>query len=120
MTGARLFFRRRPNGATAFRVTLGTRVEMEPLADLKLRSGDIRLRGDRSLTDDEQAEITAWMARAGSAQGGPADDLIEALNHVAHWAQGAATQPEIDAISDDLLLAMHDLRAVLVRRAGDG
>jgi hypothetical protein len=34
----------------------------------------------------------------------------------AHWAQAKATDDDLDRVTDDLLMAMHDLRTVLVRR----
>ncbi len=37
----------------------------------------------------------------------------------AAWAQQKATPDELEMVTDALLLAMHDLRAVLVRKKAD-
>jgi len=50
------------------------------------------------------------------------DDIrrtIDHLNLTAQWAQSRATPEELEEITDDLLLAMHDLRSVLVRRKAE-
>ena len=44
---------------------------------------------------------------------------VDQLNLAAQWAQARATPEQVDAVADALLLAMHDLRAVLVRRKAD-
>jgi hypothetical protein len=41
---------------------------------------------------------------------------IEALNLTAHWGQTKAGDDKLDAVTDRPLLAMHDLREVLVRK----
>ena len=50
------------------------------------------------------------------------DDILRAvdyLNTTTHWAQTKATEEQLEVISDKLLLAMHDLRTVLVRKKAD-
>ena len=50
------------------------------------------------------------------------DDIhrtIDHLNLTAQWAQSKATDAQLDDITDTLLLAMHDLRSVLVRKKAD-
>ncbi|MEM6341291.1 MAG: hypothetical protein AAF729_09080, partial [Pseudomonadota bacterium] len=50
------------------------------------------------------------------------DDILRAIDHLnltAQWAQSKATPDQLEAVTDNLLLAMHDLRAVLVRKKSD-
>ena len=44
---------------------------------------------------------------------------MEHLNLTTQWVQSRATDAELDAVTDDLLLAMHDLRSTLVRKKAD-
>ena len=50
------------------------------------------------------------------------DDIYRAvdyLNLTTQWAQAKASDEQLEAVTDDLLLAMHDLRSVLVRKKAD-
>ncbi len=50
------------------------------------------------------------------------DDILRAvdyLNLTSQWAQAKATDEQLNAVTDNLLLAMHDLRSVLVRKKAD-
>ncbi|MEN9408213.1 MAG: hypothetical protein RL216_187, partial [Pseudomonadota bacterium] len=50
------------------------------------------------------------------------DDIhrtIDHLNLTAQWAQSRASEADLDEVTDTLLLAMHDLRSVLVKRKAD-
>ena len=50
------------------------------------------------------------------------DDIrrtVDHLNLVSHWVQSKATDDEVNVVTDDLLLSMHDLRQVLVRRRAE-
>lgn len=61
------------------------------------------------------ARLTALAARE-------IDDLhraVETLNLTTQWAQSKASDAQLDAVTDDLLMAMHDLRSVLVRKKAD-
>lgn len=115
------YFRRRPGGAQVFRVTedaRSRRVEMEPLAVVRTGSGEIRAQGGRTLAEADIAAIRDWLAAEVDAVDG-ADDVLRTvalIGRTAHWAQARADDDELEAVSDSLLLAMHDLRAVLVRR----
>jgi hypothetical protein len=121
-----LFFRIRDNGAAVFRVDAENRdrrIGMEPIASVNVRSGEVRVQGDRQLSASDRAAIDTWLAaRRAELARREADEVgrtIEQLNLTAHWAQSRATDAELDAARDALLLAMHDLRSVLVRRAAD-
>ncbi len=120
------YFRIRENGAQVFRV--GTdprsqRIEMEPIAVVNTRSGEIKPQGGRDLTAADLAAIEGWLgARQEDLARREADTgraTVEQLNLAAHWAQTRASDAELDAATDALLLAMHDLRTVLVRKKSE-
>ena len=122
-----LYFRIRETGAQVFRVDTtnrNRRIEMEPLAIVNTRNGDVRAQGDRTISETERAEIDAWCAArqaelaARDGQGG-AFETIERMNLTATWLQQRATKEDVDAVADDLLMAMHDLRSVIVRKEAD-
>ncbi len=117
------YFRVRETGATVYRVDAENRqrrLELEPIAVANIRNDQIRPQGGRSLSAAEEAAIRGWMsARRAEIAAREFDDArrtIDQLNTVAHWAQARASAEEIDSLADGLLLAMHDLRGVLVRR----
>lgn len=45
--------------------------------------------------------------------------MIDALSLTVSWAQQKASPKDLDSVSNALLLAMHDLRIVLVRKKSD-
>lgn len=120
------YFRVKENGATVFRVDTENRqrrIEMDPIANINIRNGEIKPQGDRVLTEEDRAEIEAWMAhrREVLAQR-DVDDILRAVDHlnlVAQWAQSKATDVQLEEITDTLLLTMHDLRSVLVRKKAE-
>lgn len=120
------YFRIRENGAAVFRVDTENRhrrIDMEQIATVNLRNGEIRPQGERSLGEADLAAIRAWMAqRSETLARRDIDDIhrtVDHLNLTAHWAQTRATETQLDEVTDRLLLAMHDLRAVLVRHKAD-
>jgi hypothetical protein len=120
------YFRIKENGAAVFRVDTDNRqrrIELEPIAVVNLRNGNVRANGDRSLTEEDQEAIRDWLGRRQAMMARrEVDDLhrtIDHLNLTAQWAQSQATDAQLDEVTDALLLAMHDLRAVLVRRKAD-
>lgn len=120
------YFRVRESGATVYRVDAGNRqrrLEMEPIAVANIRNDQIRAHGERRLTEAETAAIRAWMAaRRAELAARDFDDArraVDQLNALAHWAQSRASAEEIDRVAEALLLAMHDLRTVLVRRKAE-
>ncbi|QPZ91965.1 hypothetical protein [Thioclava electrotropha] len=120
------YFRVKENGATVFRIDTENRqrrIEMDPIANINIRNGEIKPQGDRVLTEEDRAEIEAWMAhrREVLAQR-DVDDILRAVDHlnlVAQWAQSKATDAQLEEITDTLLLTMHDLRSVLVRKKAE-
>lgn len=128
MTAAlpRLYFRTRETGALVFRIddeNRNARLDLVPLAVVNLRNGQVKPQGGRVLTESEQADIAAWIeARQATLAARALDDIRRAIDHlnaVAQWAQASASDDALEAVTDPLLLAMHDLRGVLVKRKAD-
>lgn len=120
------YFRIRDNGAAVFRVDTenrNRRIEMDEIATVNVKNGNIRPHGDRKLTEDELAAIRAWLEdRVALLARRDIDDILRTVDHLnltAQWAQGKAADDELEQVTDALLLAMHDLRTVLVRRKAE-
>ncbi|QFS81650.1 hypothetical protein FIU97_02530 [Roseivivax sp. THAF40] len=120
------YFRVRENGALVFRLDTENRqrrIEMEPIAVVNIRNGEIKPQGDRVLSAEDMAEIEAWMdGRRALVAARDMDDIHRAIDHMnltTQWAQSKATPDQLEEVTDALLLAMHDLRTVLVRKKAD-
>ncbi len=120
------YFRVRENGAAVFRV--GTenrqrRIEMDEIAVVNVRNGTIKPHGDVTLTEADRTAIADWIAaRQAQLAAREVDDILRTVDHLnltAHWAQSRATEEQLEAVTDALLLTMHDLRSVLVRKKAD-
>ena len=120
------YFRIRENGAAVFRVSTENRqrrIEMDEIAVVNIRNGNIRAHGDKTLSPEDLAVIEGWMEerRAVLAER-DIDDIhraVDYLNLTTHWAQSRASDADLEEVTDRLLLAMHDLRTVLVRKKAD-
>ncbi len=120
------YFRVKENGAAVFRIdpeNRQRRLEMEQIATVNVRSGEIRPQGDRQLSERDQAAIADWLRdRRALLAAREADEIlrsIDQLNLTTQWAQSRASDAQLEEITDRLLLAMHDLRGVLVRRKAE-
>ncbi len=120
------YFRVRDNGALVFRIEPESRlrrIDMDQIATVNIRNGDIKAHGDRVLSAADIAAIRDWMTRRLALLAGrDIDDIlrtIDQLNLTAGWVQTKATEAQLDEVTEALLMAMHDLRAVLVRKAAD-
>ncbi|MFG6531819.1 MULTISPECIES: hypothetical protein [unclassified Sulfitobacter] len=120
------YFRIRENGAAVFRLDAANRqrrIEMEQIAVVNIRNGEVKPHGQHRLTEADQAEIARWTkARRATLAAREIDDIrraVEHLNLTTQWAQSRATDAELEAVTDELLLAMHDLRSTLVRKKAD-
>ena len=120
------YFRVRDNGATVFRVDTENRqrrIEMTQIAVVNVRNGEIKPQGDKALTEADVAAIQGWMAdRVALLSQRDIDDIhraVDYLNQTTHWAQAKASDEQLEEVTDRLLLAMHDLRSVLVRKKAD-
>jgi len=120
------YFRVRENGAIVFRVDTENRqqrIDMDQIAVINIKNGEYKPHGDRSLSGKDKAAIEDWMqARTNLLAERNIDDILRAvdyLNITTQWVQSKASEEQLDDITDTLLLAMHDLRTVLVRKKAD-
>ncbi len=120
------YFRVRDNGAVVFRVDTGNRqrrIEMDQIAVINLNKGEVKPQGDHVLTAGERAEIEAWMRKRKALLAlRDIDDIhraVDTLNTTTQWAQSRASDAQLEEVTDALLMAMHDLRTVLVRKKAD-
>ncbi len=120
------YFRIRENGAVVFRVDTENRqrrIELEEIATVNVKNGNIKPHGERKLTGPELTEIRNWLAaRQEMLAARDVDDILRAVDHLnltTQWAQARATDEQLETVTDALLLAMHDLRSVLVRKKAE-
>ena len=120
------YVRIRENGAAVFRVDTENRqrrIEMEQIATVNVKNGEIRPQGERTLSEADMAVIRNWMAaRTDLLARRDIDDIHRAVDHLnltTQWAQSKATDAQLDEVTDALLLAMHDLRSVLARKKSE-
>lgn len=120
------YFRIRDNGAAVFRVDTENRqrrIEMEQIATVNVKNAEIKPHGERVLSDAERRLIKDWAARRIALLARrDLDDIHRAVDHLnltTQWVQSKATDTQLDEVTDTLLLAMHDLRATLVRKKAD-
>ena len=120
------YFRIRENGATVFRVDTENRqrrIEMDQIAVVNVNKGEVKPHGDRTLSDADVAAIQDWLnKRVALLAQRNIDDIhraVDYMNTTTQWVQSKATEAELEDVTDDLLLAMHDLRSVLVRKKAD-
>lgn len=120
------YFRVRENGAVVFRIDTENRqrrIEMDQIAVVNIKNGEIKPHGDRTLSDEDFQTIKTWMEnRTELLAQRDIDDIhraVDYLNLTTQWAQSRATSEQLEDVTDALLLAMHDLRTVLVRKKAD-
>ena len=120
------YFRVRENGAVVFRVDTENRqrrIDMEEIATVNINNGKIKPHGDRALTSAEEALIADWVEdRRAVLEARDVDDILRAVDHLnltTQWAQAKASDDQLEAVTDALLMAMHDLRSVLVRKKAE-
>jgi hypothetical protein len=120
------YFRVRENGAAVFRVdseNRNRRLELDQIAVVNIRNGEVKPHGERTLSEADLAAIGDWMAeRTEVLARRDIDDILRTVDHLnltAHWAQAKASDAQLDAVTDALLLAMHDLRSVLARKKAE-
>lgn len=121
-----LYFRIRDNGAHVFRVGSDPRLkrlELEQIASVNLRSDEVRPHGERSLDGRTLALIRDWMterrALLAERERAEVQATIESLNGTTQWLNAKASDAEVVAVCDGLMLAMHDLRSTLLRRRAE-
>ena len=96
---------------------------MDQIAVINVRNGDIRPQGDTVLSEADLATIKDWLERRVALLAArDIDDIhraVDYLNLTTQWAQSKASDEQLEDVTDALLLAMHDLRSVLVRKKAD-
>lgn len=120
------YFRIRENGASVFRIDSENRqrrIELDQIATVNIKNGDMKPHGDRVLTPEDKSAIRTWVAnRADRLALREMDDIHRAMDHMnltTQWVQTKATDAQLDDVTDALLLAMHDLRTTLVRKKAE-
>ena len=120
------YFRVRENGAAVFRLDTENRqrrIEMDQIAVVNIRNGEVKPHALHRLTEADEAAIARWIEdRRQTLAAREIDDIHRAVDHLnltTQWVQSRATDDQLDAVTDDLLLAMHDLRSTLVRKKAD-
>lgn len=120
------YFRIRENGAAVFRVDTENRhrrIEMDQIATVNVRNGEIKPHGQRELSEPDLDVIRDWIEdRRSLLARRDIDDILRTVDHLnltAQWAQSKATEAQLDEVTDALLLAMHDLRTVLSRKKAE-
>ncbi len=120
------YFRVRDNGAAVFKVDTENRqrrIEMDQIAVANIRNGEIKAQGARELSPEDVKVIKDWMeARIALLAARDIDDIhraVDYMNLTTHWAQTKATDDHLEDVTDALLMAMHDLRTVLIRKKAD-
>ncbi|SPF76739.1 hypothetical protein ALP8811_01753 [Aliiroseovarius pelagivivens] len=120
------YFRVRENGAFVFKVDTENRqrrIELDQIAVVNIKNGDVKPQGGRELSDEDKAAISDWMEqRRAQLKQRDIDDILRTVDHLnltTHWAQARASDEDLEQVTDALLLAMHDLRTMLVRKKAD-
>lgn len=120
------YFRIRENGAAVFRVDTENRqrrIEMDQIAVVNVRNGEIKPHGDRTLSAEDLRVIRDWLEkRVALLAQRDIDDIhraVDYMNLTTQWVQSKATDAQLEDVTDALLLAMHDLRSLLVRKKAD-
>ena len=120
------YFRVRENGATVFRISTENRqrrIEMEEIATVNTKNGNVKPHGEVTLSAADLLAIESWLSeRQAQLAVREVDDILRAIDHLnltTQWAQSRASDDQLEAVTDRLLLTMHDLRTVLVRKKAD-
>lgn len=120
------YFRIRENGAFVFKVDTENRqrrIELNQIAVVNVKNGEVKPQGGRELSDEDRTAISDWMeSRRAQLKQRDIDDILRTVDHLnltTHWAQARASDDELEQVTDALLLAMHDLRSMLVRKKAD-
>lgn len=120
------YFRIRENGAAVFRVDAENRqrrIELEEIAAVNVKNGNIKSHGEAKLTPADLKVIGDWLtSRRALLEARDVDDILRTVDHLnltAQWVQSKASEAQLEEVTDALLLAMHDLRSVLVRKKAE-
>ena len=117
-----LYYRHRRNGVIVFRMEVANRqrrIELNQIATIS-SDGEITPHARRTPTEAELTEIRAWWtdwtSRGDENPLNETEAFLVELNRFTDWVQRHAPDAQVDAHSDPLLMALLDLRQVVVRR----
>ncbi len=119
----KLFYRVSKQGADVYRIDLQNRLrrlDLQKIAEIDLNTKSIVQIKGIELSEEEQSDMHNWRnMREDQLELRSQNDinrLVESLNHAANWVENEANQDQIKKIGDPVLMAMHDLRATIVRK----
>lgn len=96
---------------------------MDQIAIVNVNKGEVKPHGDTDLTDEDIEAIQGWLdKRVRLLAQRDIDDIhraVDYMNVTTQWVQSKASEEQLEDVTDALLLAMHDLRTVLVRKKAD-
>ncbi len=120
-----LYYRVRKQGALVFRMEVANRqrrIELNQIATITGK-GEIKPHRRRPPSETELADIEAWwQRRRAQRKDNSLDDVelfMEELNKFTTWVEKEAPSDLISTRSDPLLMALLDLRQVIVRRLSE-
>ncbi len=121
----KLYYRVRKQGALVFRMEVSNRrrrIELNQIAAITGKD-EIRPHKRRPPTEAEEAEIHAWWeahkVRRDAGELNEVEVFMEELNKFTTWIDKEAPAAAVSEQSDPLLLALLDLRQVIVRRMSE-
>jgi len=101
------YFRTRENGAAVFRIDTENRqrrIEMDQIAIVNVRNGEVKPHGDRVLSEADIAAIQQWLNdRVALLAHREVDDILRTIDHLnltTQWVQSKATQEQLDQITE--------------------
>ena len=120
------YFRIRENGAAVFKVDTENRqrrIELVEIAAVNVKNGNVKPHGETKLSAADLRAIEDWLVqRRALLEARDVDDILRTVDHLnltTQWVQAKASEAQLEAVTDALLLAMHDLRSVLVRKKAE-
>ena len=120
------YFRIRENGAAVFKVDAENRqrrIELVEIATVNVKNGMVKPHGETRLSPQDHNVIADWLTKRRKVlETRDVDDILRTVDHLnltTQWVQSKANEAQLDEVTDALLLAMHDLRSVLVRKKAE-
>lgn len=93
-----------------------------PVGSANLLSGALNAKATESLTAEEVATVSEWIRQRKEIQDRQqalhALTLPKTLSEVAGWVKGA-DKAEVEAVAEDIVFAMRDLRRMIERKLKD-
>lgn len=122
-----LYFRTKENGAAVFRVDASnrqSRLALQHIAMVNVKNGKINPQSNEQPTPEEETQIQAWLedrrAILDARNADNANRTLDEIKNLAQYYQSTASADQVEDHASDLLMAIHDLRSVLVRRMTEG